>query len=192
MKEISAAYRILGDPARRAAYDAERKRARVSPRTAASARGAVRSRRLWSEPAACSQQPTILGDSAPPPGFASGSSRRRRLLSWSGQLVANWRDKLPAPVFRIAWIAAVLALCAAACPFVPFLVAAQRTRGRKLELWAASYAAAPLFLVVGEALQAIAFTIGGGLLLVVGCGHVWLWRRVLYRAATGRDWDPGR
>lgn len=190
MKHISAAYDVLRDPERRAAYDQSIdlsqgnltpgfEDAHPEPRTRCSTAPS------WRAAAESCPRATVIHDPGPPAGYRIGE-RRLSLRQASLRVCRAPRatDRClgarapahPSLMIDVVWLAPL--------PFVPFLRAALRVREPDLAGWTALYALAPPLWVIGAATASSPLELAGRTLLVLGAGHCLCWRRRL-RGAIG-------
>jgi hypothetical protein len=171
MKTISAAYEVLRDPDRRAAYNLTLRDRRVSSPSAPD----DGSKGEGESSVEAEELVAVLAESGPPPGFVS--SHRHLRPRWSA--APRSRDRASA----LPWLGALALL---ACPFVPFLTAAWLEQDRAFLQWGALYALGPLLWALGAATSAQAPALAGRILLAAGALHVLCWRRRLYAAFASR------
>jgi len=196
MKEISAAYRVLNNPEHRATYDRSKRVQPFADSDSADVPGDTENprREPWWVPTARSPVATVVHDAAPPLGFPARTRSHWRHPAPMARL--NYPRPLgialSASAVRVGWCAACTILCLLTGAFLLFLAAARGAGEQRLARWGAFYALTPALWGIDQfTLTPTAATIGA-VLLFAGTAHAFCWRRRLYTAITGRDWDSER
>jgi hypothetical protein len=184
MKRISAAYEVLRDPDRRAAYnrsvqldlDGRTTTSNVDQCNASSSED-------WWMSAPGSPFATISPDPGAPPGFFAPRARfplgatfvlraRRHIVhAVSKSRECGGRQRTPVAVL---WLAA--------CPFLFFLLAAWFGRRWDFALWGALYTLGPLVYAIGAAIASPLIVLAGPGLMLLGAVHCLRWRHRLHAA----------
>jgi hypothetical protein len=195
MQHISAAYEVLRDPDRRAAYNLTlRHEPHACTTTERESDPRQHPSKSTSEPwwmfAASSPLVTAIADPRPPAGYATLPPRSSPGAAFRGRTrqpsTTNTASSFPSGDRRIA---AASVLCLIVCPFLAFMLAAWCGRDRVLARWGAVYALAPAMWGIGAATGSPPVILIGLLLALAGTlhGDYWRWRLWAAIASGGRN-----
>lgn len=191
MKQLAAAYEVLRDPYRRAAYDDWLRSNDSRGGEGGEAKGAGRPEARWWEAETPAGEVSIVSDSGPPDGYLASAA----LVSWR-RLVAvlsSASHSLSATCGADGdhgVSARVGFLCLALCPFFAFLLAGWRARAPRLIGFSALYGGANALSLLRPGYVVV--TVPAYALSVAGVIHCVRWRTRLLDAIDLRYQTRGR